>query len=124
MNKPANRQPTDKPAPANGEDLEALGRAIDDALARRDLRAARALMVRRAHAAIELAHALERTERAKRRKLGASWPRCGAPRTDGEQCQARTLWLDGEATPRTRCRLHGGERSPNAPRIRPTSAAE
>lgn len=106
---------------------EAIERAIDEAIERRDLRTARALREQRAarvRAAIESAKASDRRERAKRRAGRETWPTCGAPRADGDPCQARTLWVTGEDSPRTRCRWHGGDASPNITRARPASDTE
>lgn len=113
------------------DELEALALAIRAALDRRDFRTADELLVKRARLVIarmkarRRAHRAERFERrAERRAQREAWPTCGAPRADGSTCQARTMWLAGEPSPRTRCSRHGGRESPNVPRIRPTSAAE
>lgn len=91
-----------------------------EALDRGDTRRARALVKRSEEAA--------RRQKAERRETRLfqrlTWPKCGAPRADGQPCEARGLWLPGEDSPRTRCRHHGGAQSPNAPRVRPTSATE
>jgi len=113
------------------DELEALGVQIREALARRDFRAADELLMKRARVAIARAKARRRAHRAKRfeqkaerRAQREAWPKCGAPRVDGSPCQAHTLWLAGEDSPRTRCHHHGGRESPNVPRIRPTKGAE
>lgn len=127
------------------DELEALGVQIREALARRDLNAFEVLLAKRTAVALQLfkqrrraARAERRARRAERRQRRferearreereaqrAAWPKCGAPRSDGAPCCARTLWVKGEESPRTRCHRHGGRESPNVPRIRPTKGAE
>ncbi len=93
---------------------DVLAAELLEAVARRD----------RAAELHRLAKAYQREQRAQRRAdrleraaQRAAWPKCGAPRADGQPCEARALWLAGEVSPRTRCRHHGGAQSPNVPPI-------
>lgn len=91
-----------------------------EALERGDVRRARELVKQTERAARK-----RKAERREARLFGRlARPKCGAPRADGQPCEARAVWLTGEDAPRTRCRHHGGAQSPNVPRIRPTRGTE
>lgn len=105
--------------------LTVLRDRLREALDRGELRAAKELLADYQRLLKESSRAARRDRldrRAEHRAQRRAWPKCGAPRADGRPCEARSLWLTGEPSPRTRCRHHGGAQSPNVPRIRPPVA--